>query len=762
MATTAAQLQVAVSVQGMQTAKSDLSTLSSETDKTATGLKKVGTEAKGAGDSAGEASGGLKGFLANMLGIAGGVTAAELARKGLEILGDQVKDTIKAGEEFQQTQAQTIAVLKSTHDASGESAQGIDDLAESLAKVTPFSAETTQSAENMLLTFTNIGKNVFPQATKTALDMAQALGGDAKQQALQLGIALNNPEQGIGRLTRVGVTFTDSQKKLIKSLQDSGNMAGAQKVVLQELQKEFGGSAKAAGQTFAGSLQIAQNQMEIAREKIGSALLPALAGLAQGVAPLISSFADKLPDAIDFVTAHFDTLKPVLVGLGIALAVAVVPALVALVAPMAAAALSAVALAAPFILLGLAIAGIILYFQHLMATSAPFKAAVTELQAVLRQLAQVVEQHLMAGLQKLLPYVQQAAQWLGGQLQAAAKNIFPVIMQAVAAVTQFAAQLETKLGPAIDNVFSFIQAALVILQGIWTAVWPSLQTVLQGVWDVIQGVVKVAWALISGIITVGLDILGGNWKAAWNDLKSTLGSVWAGIQQIIQGAVEIVKGDISGFISGVIALFQGLWDKLVGHSIIPDMVTGIISWFLKLPGEALNAVVSLDVKLMTFFEGLAAKALTWGVDMVKSLAQGIMSAIGNVTNAAANIASAITSHLHFSKPDVGPLADVDTWMPDFGKLLASGLDAQVAGVGAAANRVAGAVAGGLSPGAASGLLAPSASALLSQQLASAGASALTTGSGQQAIIVLDGLKVGTALLPHLGTAARIATGIRSY
>lgn len=75
----------------------------------------------------------------------------------------------------------------------------------------------------MLLTFTNIGGEVFPKATETLLDMATAMSGGMTpgaealtSQAIQLGKALNDPINGITALTRVGVTFTEGQKNMIE------------------------------------------------------------------------------------------------------------------------------------------------------------------------------------------------------------------------------------------------------------------------------------------------------------------------------------------------------------------------------------------------------------------------------------------------------------------------------------------------------------------------------------------------------------------
>ena len=62
----------------------------------------------------------------------------------------------------------------------------------------------------MLLTFTNIGKDVFPKATETMLDMATAMNSgmtpsaeQLKGVSIQLGKALNDPVEGISALSRV-------------------------------------------------------------------------------------------------------------------------------------------------------------------------------------------------------------------------------------------------------------------------------------------------------------------------------------------------------------------------------------------------------------------------------------------------------------------------------------------------------------------------------------------------------------------------------
>jgi hypothetical protein len=229
----------------------------------------------------------------NTLGgaVVAGAGVAVVAMTGF--IADCTVEASKAAD----IQAQLASVLKSTGGASGMTADAVNGLANSLSQVTKFEDDTIVSAENMLLTFTNIGKDVFPKATETVLDMSQALGQDLKSSSIQLGKALNDPLTGITALSRVGVTFSDQQKKQIESFMAVNDVASAQGIILQELSKEFGGSAKAAGSTLSGKLEILKNQFGNIKETVGGALLPVLSDLA-------TTLSNKLndPAVLNFIT----------------------------------------------------------------------------------------------------------------------------------------------------------------------------------------------------------------------------------------------------------------------------------------------------------------------------------------------------------------------------------------------------------------------------------------------------------------------------
>ena len=149
--------------------------------------------------------------------------------------------------------------LQTTGNAAGVTSSEMIDLAASMQKVTTFGDEAVLEMQNLLLTFTNIRGGVWRDTVTTTLDLATALGMDATAAAQSLGRALNNPVSGMYRLSRMGIVFTDSQKEMIKQMVNAGDVAGAQNLILKELEGRYGGSATAAADTFGGALTQVKN-----------------------------------------------------------------------------------------------------------------------------------------------------------------------------------------------------------------------------------------------------------------------------------------------------------------------------------------------------------------------------------------------------------------------------------------------------------------------------------------------------------------------
>src|SRR5258706_384148 len=197
-------------------------------------------------------SGGLKGFLGHMLAIAGGIGIVSAVGGAVGFLTSNIGDMVQSGMSANEALAQTNAVLTSTHGVAGVTAGAVAQLADHYMNLTGIQDDTVRSTENVLLTFTNIGKNIFPQTTGAVLDMATSLHEDFQSAAIQVGKALQDPIQGVTALQRVGVKLTDQQKEQVAAMMKAGDTAGAQKIILAELNKEFGGSAEAAGKANRG------------------------------------------------------------------------------------------------------------------------------------------------------------------------------------------------------------------------------------------------------------------------------------------------------------------------------------------------------------------------------------------------------------------------------------------------------------------------------------------------------------------------------
>jgi cell wall-associated NlpC family hydrolase len=199
-----------------------------------------------------------------MDGLQGRFTGVATSLKGIAQAGAVVgaisffKGAIDEAREAERVTRKTEAVIKSTGGQARVTAGHIGELSEKMSELAGVDDEVIQQGANVLLTFTKVrneignGNDIFDQAAKVSLDMAAAMdktgdsGATMQESVIRIGKALNDPIKGMSALTKVGVTFTAQQKDQVKALVESGDVMGAQKVILRELQTEFGGMAAAS------------------------------------------------------------------------------------------------------------------------------------------------------------------------------------------------------------------------------------------------------------------------------------------------------------------------------------------------------------------------------------------------------------------------------------------------------------------------------------------------------------------------------------
>lgn len=273
---------------------------------------------------AGKKAGGLfsSGFKSMFGGAFFGSMASTFGLQALTGIFNGLKEASQLAADQARVEKLVAQTIKSTGGVAGITAQEIYKMASSLQSVTNVGDEAILAGQAMLLTFTNIGKNIMPQATETLLNMATAMNSGVtptaeilKGRAMQLGKALQDPVRGATALRKAGVSLTEQQLEQIKAFQESGDMLSAQKIILKELEVEFGGTARAM---MKPSEQM-KNSMNDFREKIGtifnsikSSAMPMLTGIFNGLNEIFGKASGDI--AVDMKKAFqgfFAVITPV-------------------------------------------------------------------------------------------------------------------------------------------------------------------------------------------------------------------------------------------------------------------------------------------------------------------------------------------------------------------------------------------------------------------------------------------------------------------
>lgn len=207
-------------------------------------LRKINLDDTGKKAGDGFASG-FRSSVGKMVGGLGGLFAAVK-------IGDFFGGFVQGARDARAVGNVTSQIIASTGSAANVTAEQVTALAESMSLKNGIDDEIIQKGANLLLTFKNVrneageGANIFDRATQAAADLSAAGFGSVESASTMLGKALNDPLKGISALGRAGVTFTEQQKEQIKILAESGDMLGAQRIILDEVAGQVGGAAEAA------------------------------------------------------------------------------------------------------------------------------------------------------------------------------------------------------------------------------------------------------------------------------------------------------------------------------------------------------------------------------------------------------------------------------------------------------------------------------------------------------------------------------------
>lgn len=302
------------------------------------------------GDNKSKLDAGLKGvqqqFKTGMGKVQAGLRTAGIAMTAA-ITAPLVAMAAKAVQAFDQQAkaiAQVEAGLKSTGNQVGYTSKQLQQLASNLQNKTLFGdEEILKDATAQLLTFTNIAGENFQKTQAIALDLATRLDGDLKGASIMLGKALNDPVANLSALSRAGIQFSAEQKEVIKSMAETGRMGEAQALILEELEKQYGGSAQAAAKAGMGPFKQLSNSLGDLQEQFGKLILEFITPMVPKIRSVMDAFLNLSSSAkrnILLIAGALGAAGP------IALAVsALIPVIGALISPVGLVAAAVVALA---------------------------------------------------------------------------------------------------------------------------------------------------------------------------------------------------------------------------------------------------------------------------------------------------------------------------------------------------------------------------------------------------------------------------------
>ena len=253
-------------------------------------------------------------------------------------------------------------------------------------------------------------------------------------------------------------------------------------------------------------------------------------------------------------------------------------------------------------------------------------------------------------------------------------TLMPIISTIVGIVTAFGTGVLLPAIGIIAGVAAAITAVIAVIKN-----WGSITEWFGNLWDKICSGLTSAWESVKAFFA-GIPAW---WSGIWTQVKTFFTQTWESLKataaSLFTAITENIKEKFTSAKETVTEIWTSIkeWISATVNTIKENVITvfgNIVSGVKEKATAVKDAVVTGIQGAIDFIKSLPSQALQWGKDFINGLADGIRSAVGAVKDAVKGIADTITSWLHFSRPDVGPLRYYEEWMPDFMKGLAKGIN----------------------------------------------------------------------------------------
>ena len=451
-------------------------------------------------------------------------------------------------------------------------------------------------------------------------------------------------------LANTGTTWDELQQSIIDSGGAAQQMADTQ---LDNLQ---------------GQITILKSALEGLAISFGELLLPAIkmiVGWVQKFVDWLNGMDEGTKKVVTTIALLAAALGPVLIVIGkVVSAVGTIMTIVPKVAGVintvktAFAALNTTMLANPIFLIIAAITALVAAFIYLWNTNEDFRQFWINLWENVKEVAIAVWEAIKNFFSAAWEAISSTAQavWNG------IKDFFSGLWEGIKTIFSTVVEVIKTIITTYFNIYkTIITTVLNAIKTVFTTVWNGIKTVVTTVVTAIQTFITTAWNAIKNTVTTVLNAIKTVITTVWNAIKSAVTSVVNAIKNVISTVWNGIKNTVSTVVNGIKNTVSTVFNN------IKSSISGTMGNIVSVIKNGFNQAIS-------FITSLPSKALQWGKDMIMGIVNGIKSCIGAVGDAVSSVANKIKSFLHFSVPDEGPLTDYESWMPDFMKGLAKGIE----------------------------------------------------------------------------------------
>lgn len=260
---------------------------------------------------------------------------------------------------------------------------------------------------------------------------------------------------------------------------------------------------------------------------------------------------------------------------------------------------------------------------------------------------------------------------------------FEAIFQFVAAWISGIIETISPIVEVITNIIEFItniiQAFLALLKGDTDGFMQYMSAAVQNFLNAITGIFKAIVAFWIGFFkSFGVD-LKQIFNLLWEAIKIVVSNAITSISEGIQEKWNAIGEWLEKTLIKIHDFFAEIFDKM--KEAVSEKITGIKDTIV----EGITAAVD-------FVKELPEKFYNWGSEMITNLIDGIKEKISGVGDAIGGVAETIASYIHFTEPDVGPLSDFHTFMPDMINEMITGINKGIPRLENAMNSLGGAMA----------------------------------------------------------------------